>query len=398
MKRYLLYNILFCAVLLCSCVDEYNAELPDSTQQMLVVEGDIYSDSTTTIRLTHTIGLTSGEVSGIPTVSSAKVSVKGTDGSLYNAVEGGSGAYKLTVGHLSPNEQYWLSITTFDGLNYESEPASPIDAPSFILSYEQKPEEELPHAPVNVYVTAEKTDEPLYLCWSYNECSELKTPCSTIWNYYPAAMAIDTLSFPIDHGFGMRVSGGYIAACSDDYQDNRIDGYRLVSIPITSPRLCYVYYICARQEAITKAEYEYEEARRKQSDEMGGLFTPQPSQLPTNIHCTNGDKGVIGYIGVRGRVTQCEMYLRNAFEIRYKEARKYRIIMPDEIAKNSFTPQFLYSSGYQVMEYDPTQGKATWITRWAIDCRERTWGFTTFEQPDYWNPHYENVTPYKKNQ
>ena len=31
---------------------------------------------------------------------------------------------------------------------------------------------------------------------------------------------------------------------------------------------------------------------------MGGLFIPQPSELPTNIICNNSDKNVVGYVGV----------------------------------------------------------------------------------------------------
>lgn len=52
-----------------------------------------------------------------------------------------------------------------------------------------------------------------------------------------------------------------------------------------------------QQRAITKAEYEYERARLQAGTEMGGLFTPQPSALPTNIHCLTSSKHVIGYVG-----------------------------------------------------------------------------------------------------
>ncbi|MTM41458.1 hypothetical protein GMB03_14070, partial [Turicibacter sanguinis] len=34
----------------------------------------------------------------------------------------------------------------------------------------------------------------------------------------------------------------------------------------------------------------------KINEEMGGLFIPQPSELPTNIICNNSGKNVVGLI------------------------------------------------------------------------------------------------------
>ena len=39
-----------------------------------------------------------------------------------------------------------------------------------------------------------------------------------------------------------------------------------------------------KQRALSKGEFEYYENKVKLSEEMGGLFTPQPSELPTKYH------------------------------------------------------------------------------------------------------------------
>lgn len=389
MKRNLLYNVLLCLLMLCSCIDEYNAQLPDSTQEMLVVEGNIYSDSITWIHLTHTIGFGEGEEeNGFPVEADAKVVVKGSDGSLYEGKQTERGSYGISVGHLRADAKYWLEITTKDGLTFQSAPASPQSAPGLKLSYEQ-PVVDGQSGPVNIYVTTENTSDPQYICWNYQECYELQTPLKSEYTFNIDSLAIIPLPFPIDHGYGIRVNKDNLMANSEDYVGNRIDGFRLLSIPKTNPCLCKCYYIKASQEAITKAEYEYEEARRKQSDEMGGLFTPQPSRLPTNIHCTNGDKGVIGYIGVRGRVMMSEMYLRNGREVHYVEARKMRTLMSDEIKENGYTKESLFWDGFQVWSFDPTiDDSDVWASRWALDCRASGWGFTTFDKPDFWDPHF----------
>lgn len=386
-KRYLIYNVLLCVALLCSCVDEYNASLPESSQQMLVVEGSIYSDSVCTIRLTHTIGLNQNTYGDIPVEADAQVEVCGSDGSTYPGKQTVRGSYSIPVGHLEADVRYWLQITTRDGLNFQSQPLAPLDAPDVQLYHYQDVANDR-MGPVNILLSTATTGAPQYMSWSYMECFELQTPLKSEWCYNPDSLAIVPLPFPVDHGFGRRVSHQNLMACSDDYVDNRIVGFRLLTLPNTSPCLCKCYYIRVYQEAISKAEYEYEEARRKQSDEMGGLFTPQPSTLPTNIHCTNGKKGVIGFVGVRGRVATSEMYLRNYHEVIYKEARRIQTIMGSEIKQNGYTPKQLYMDGYQVWNYDPTLGGAAWVSSWAVDCRVSGWGFTTFVKPDFWNPPY----------
>lgn len=37
---------------------------------------------------------------------------------------------------------------------------------------------------------------------------------------------------------------------------------------------------------------------------MGGLFVPQPSELPSNIRCESSDKQAIGYVGVSLNVAE----------------------------------------------------------------------------------------------
>lgn len=372
---------------LTACVDEHNAELPDSDLQVLVVDGTIYSDSTCRFRLTQSVGLQTLN-NYVPYVTSAKVTVKGSNGSTYSGRETAKGTYEVKVGQLQPNVKYWLNITTRGGITYESEPAVPMDAPSLSLRYEQNQKNPDDRAPVEIYISTQPSDASYYVGWSFEEWFEVQTPYVSKYEFIPNGYIGGSFDpyqpreTPIDHGWGWSIHAQKIFESSSKYVNNSIKNYHLKTIPCESQMISTCYYIKVRQEAVSKAEYEYEMAREKQTSQMGGLFTPQPSRLPSNIRCMNADRGVIGFVGVRGRLGTAEMYLNNKKQVKYFETRPYEIIYPE--AENPMSGYENYKKGYYVLDYDKAMHDYVWITRWCVDCT--SWGARQFEKPSFWNP------------
>ena len=57
------------------------------------------------------------------------------------------------------------------------------------------------------------------------------------------------------------------------------------------------YSILVKQYALTREAYEYLEMLKKNTENIGTLFDPLPSQLTSNIHSlSNPDETVIGYM------------------------------------------------------------------------------------------------------
>ena len=138
-------------------------------------------------------------------------------------------------------------------------------------------------------------------------------------------------------GMGLRLLGRHATSAL-----SRRDAYLLVSVVWLAftafgmlPFLIggYLHSVTVHQRAITKAEYEYELARRQASSEMGGLFTPQPSSLPTNIRCLTSRKHVIGYVGCSLNTSDYRFFLDAKdfyiYRPQKEDARKW-IINPDE--------------------------------------------------------------------
>ena len=170
MKRKLTYRTLWTllvgTLLMTSCIEDFVADIDEKDEQLLVVEGSIYSNSLCTFYLSSTqkvggeyywddVGL-GGEygVSSLHAprknsfnVYKAEVSVQGSDGTSFpcekNPYHGGyvGVAYQVNVGTLKRGVKYWLQVK-LDSLTYESEPQEPIFAvPIDSLSFAQERED-----------------------------------------------------------------------------------------------------------------------------------------------------------------------------------------------------------------------------------------------------------------
>ena len=129
--------------------------------------------------------------------------------------------------------------------------------------------------------------------------------------------------------------------------------------------------------AITRQEYEYRRLMLNQTYNMGGLFTPMPSELPTNIKSV-GERKAIGYIGVRGRTSMKEMYI-NGSDVGYKSQDN-----PQTFPQDGVSPSALVYNGCSVYTHTPDTGDTMWTFTWCVDYRDKYWGGDAIDRPDFW--------------
>ena len=107
-------NILVLASLLwitlSNCIDKFDAKLPDGGIGLLVVEGNIISDSTVIFSLSRTFSLNEESIPGDYNQIVADVSVVGDDGSRIKGVSMGNGRYQVQIGTLNRQVRYGVEI------------------------------------------------------------------------------------------------------------------------------------------------------------------------------------------------------------------------------------------------------------------------------------------------
>ena len=382
MKR-LLYNLicLMLGVTLSGCIEEFEADIPEEDSSLLVVEGTICSGKMNTFILSRTQPVNSSYTPRM--VVGAKVSVRGSDGSEYRAEEAG-GYYACWIESLNPDAEYSLHIET-DGEVYESEPQKPLRTESIA---EVHGVQDTPDSDIDILITPDapfESGHANYYSWTYDETWEVQSDYTTSVFYDIELMdaVIKPNQFPW-RGWKDAASSAIMVGGSANYEGQHIQNLKLYDIGHhLDERMYHRYTSLVHQRAITKAEYEYELARRQAGLEMGGLFTPQPSALPTNIHCLTANRHVIGFVGCSMNTSEYRFFL---------DASDYAIRLPvhDDTREWLTNPQSwlcrqMVESGMFLCEWkiSGTTGslETAWATEQQLDVRYKG---AYIEKPDFW--------------
>src|ERR1700744_1191318 len=111
--------ILFIAVLSIACKKPYNPGVINAPNTYLIVEGVININGTTTMRLSHTVNLSS-KITNNP-VTDAQVSVESNANDSFALTSNDSGYYYLRGKTLDVTRQYRIRIKTSDNKQYLSD-------------------------------------------------------------------------------------------------------------------------------------------------------------------------------------------------------------------------------------------------------------------------------------
>ncbi len=350
-----------------NCVENFNAHLPNSDSEQLVVEGNIISDSTVIFCLSRTFSLNAESYLQDYNQIDAEVSVVGSDNSCFNGVALGNGKYQVAVGTLNKDVSYYLKIV-YDGDTYTSEPQCPLETEEIEnVSYEQ-PEE---YGDIYIRVSTQSKGTACYL-WSYEEDWEVKAVYKVLDIYDPTADKVITYdTAPYELGWCHNESSNIVVGTTELSMKNQVKDKRIYSIDHTNNRVSRYYSTLMKQRKISIGEYEYYQEKVKLDEGMGGIFTPQPSELPTNITCSNSNKQAIGYVGVNMNISQYRIFI-STNDIQYENPYDCDFVDPN---KHSYFE--MYMMGYAIVVSSPLK----WAPRGCTDVRYLG---ASLEKPAFW--------------
>ena len=393
LKKTLYLSLCLVVVLsmLSGCIEEYEADLPAEDSNLLVVEGTIESGKLNKFYLSRAQAVKSSDAPRM--VTGAKVSVRGSDGSEYEALETGD-YYSCTIEALNPDVEYFLHIEVGSEV-YESDPQKPLRTEKIA---DVTGVQETPASNIDVLVTPEAPFESAktnYYSWTYDETWEVQPEYRTIVYFNTETLAPEDRfdQFP-ERGWKNGRSSTIIVGASRNYEGQHIQKLKMYDIARDSERMYYRYSGLLHQRAISKAEYEYELARRQAGSEMGGLFTPLPSSLPTNIRCLTSNNRAIGFVGCSMNTSEYRFFLESTDYSIYQPRRESRFWLEfegyDEKEYEKFLKKCLnlaengmYLCLWEDMRESP-DGKlrTAWAYLQQLDVRQRG---AYVEEPDFWS-------------
>ena len=139
------------------------------------------------------------------------------------------------------------------------------------------------------------------------------------------------------------------------------------------------YSILVKQYALEKKAYEFFDLMKKNTEELGGFFTPLPSGTKGNIHSVNDDADeVLGYI-TSSAVAQKRFFISTS-EV---PLWRYYEDCDEKTTSNTITNLRYYFDqlGFMPYYYEPLTRLIFYSKPNCVDCTTRG-GIT--QRPTYW--------------
>jgi len=344
------YGWIWMMLTLFGCIQKYTPTPSSAYADALVVEGSLNSgQGQALLKLSRTGSLSAP--AQMPE-GGAQVVVQGSDSTKYLLTEVSVGSYAAQDLNLDSARQYRLLITTIEGDSYVSDyvsviPNPPIDSINYIRE---------PNGSVDLWLyTHNPLNNTRYYQWGFGETWEFHSAYASTLKYDtlpgPTGDSIFVVPTEVPIAAALPVDSSIFRCWQSDSSTNLLIGNSialgsdaislpLANIPVGSQKLSVLYSINIQQFGWSKAGYQFLSAMKANTEGIGTYFSPQPTQLGSNIHCVNNStKLVVGYFNVSA-LQQMRYFVSNSQlpDWNYSAGCVLQILdnKPDSIVKYSY--------------------------------------------------------------
>jgi hypothetical protein len=287
-------KIYWLAILLVfACKEPYTPPaVAGANNTTLVVEGTInVGQDSTVIRLTNTKNLTdTGQVSP---VTGGNITVQSQDGGSFPLQELGNGYYATPSINGSTTTNYRLEISLPSGKQYVSDyvpfvPAPAIDSLTWLREADG----------VHIFVNShDNTNATKYYRWNYVETWENDAPYQSYYYYLNGQFFLRDSSQMIYKCYKSANSSTISIFSTTQLSQDVVSQQQVALVPLSSEKIGFEYSILVNQYGLTSDAYNYWQTLSANTQNLGSLFDPLPSELTGNVHCvTSSSEIVLGYI------------------------------------------------------------------------------------------------------
>ena len=373
-------TILSCLVimLVSSCKDLYKPDVISSANSYLVVEGVLNAGTgPTSIRLTKTFKL--DDTARLQAERNAQVVVEGRDNSTKGLFMTADGIYTSPGLNLTINQEYRLRIKTANGREYLSDyivarNTPPIDSIGWVEDEKG----------VNIHIsTHDASNNTRYYRWEYDETWEINSFYFSAFKYENGVVIERPFTDNVYYCWKYDISHSILINSSARFETDNIYRSPLLSILRGNEKLAVRYSILARQYALDKEGYEFYEMMKKNSESLGSIFDPQPSEQRGNVKCiSNPGELVIGYLSA-STIEEKRIFIRrsqlNSWGF-YQDCPELLVANhPDSIAEAYQSGGSIYEAVYSPMGGGIIQYKYSYKP--CVECQDR--GGSNI-RPSYW--------------
>jgi hypothetical protein len=347
-----------------SCIEPYMPDVKEAPASYLVVDGFINGNGRSTFLLSHTINITATT----PTAEkSAKLFILDNAGNRYPLTEKTGGTYQSDSLMLSPGRQYQLSILTARNIRYLSDLVPlkitpPIDKLSWQLADNQ--------ARISLS-THDPSGQTRYYRWGFVETWEFNSAYRSTLEYNPQKNAIVGRTTPIYTCWHTQQSSIIQQGSSAQLSQDALTDIGLLTISGRNERLSVRYSVLVSQYGETAEEFAYYDLLRKNTEALGTVNDPLPTQLTGNLHRTdNSTEPVLGFVGAH--TTQQQRLFINRTDLPFPFGWQFDTPYLTCNASDSLGIEYFTSPGNVPISYSPGPSPLyIGSSRECVDCRLR---------------------------
>lgn len=351
--------------LLGGCVDKYTPPVLSAPQNYLVVNGLINLNGVTTVQLSRSRNLSAGTAS--PAEAGASAAIQDEAGASYPLTEQAAGTYTSAALTLGPSHRYQLRLRTAVGREYASDlVAAKLTPPIDSVSWAAEPRG------VQIYVdTHDPANATRYYRWSYQETWEFHSAFLSTFEYVNGQF--QPRKEGIDRCWRTENSSRISLSTSGQLTQDVISQFPLTLLPPTSSKFYAVCSILVQQYALTAEEFAYWDKLRKNTENLGTLFDPLPSQLSGNVHrLDDASELVLGYVGASSTTEKRILIKAAQFPPGYsRPVSEYRDCGTPDVIPIADAPITFRGPGYLPIEPVPGGGAYAGASARCVDCRLR---------------------------
>lgn len=307
-NHFFLKLLLYCIPVLFSagCKVPYDPLVNSSKIHFLVVEGYLNGNGETQIKLSRTRTISKGDTAANINETGARLFIEDENNNTFPLYEIGNGIYTgnypLTIG-----SKYRLHITTADQKEYLSDFVSFKQAPPIDnITWDFK------GGDVQLYInTHDPHNNTTFYRWSYEETWEFHSYYVSNLEFDPPTQKLIDRTQQVHVCWQSQNSSGILIGSSAKLKEDAINKAPLNLIPHGDKRISVLYSMLVTQYALDSTGYNYWNAMKGNTENVGSIFDPQPNLTRGNIHCVSDPSElVIGYIGA-GATQQQRIFIDN---------------------------------------------------------------------------------------
>jgi hypothetical protein len=365
---------------LLGCRTPYEPEVPATELRVLVVEGYLDTEGLKSeLKLSRTAPL--GASSAFIPELRAKVLLKSASGQVFPLTETGLGTY-IFERNIDEKQSYLLEIELSSGERYVSEGLQPIVTPEIIDAGFKRDEEG-----VEVFVSTQGNANADDFLWTFEETWIFRPRIRTTYIYVPEIKNVRDQKEAEQTSlcFKTEPNPGILLETSSRFKDQVVFQKTITEILTGDERIMERYSILVSQKGLASKDVPFWEILKKNTEDIGSIFSPLPSLIGGNIKSLDAAKNpVIGQVSL-GVIRQKRIYINqvqvspwNYLDPKFNDcvigeevvlAKDYQVIF----GNGAVVPARPLMAGTAIIGYYPSTKRCTDCSLYASKLKPSFW-------------------------